>query len=1763
MLGDTSQGLDAARVVALVDVVSRLLNVPQPRPGAWSLPYGIEVRAASSGGRTSIVLSIEEPLADTGLRLAGAVGLALGSASLLAAPTVDLVLALPGAGPIASAGRVTLSLGPQGLSARLVLPDSGIDLRLLPDGPGLAAVGAAAAAAVTYALPLVLDAIAGLPAAHPARPVGVALGDLGDVLGLRVAGRFAASEISALAANPGPQLAQRLSQGIVPAFDALAALVAPAMPAGYAFARNGNDLVFTHAGAISFQLSVTVPQGGVPTGIRVSISVSGVHPFAGASLGGTITIDETGLNAAVVTFAVDHANAIHLGPITLAPIAELAIGSAPAGGARVAAGLAVDATRSVKGVLRFTPVPAFALEASGGPLAEVLVRLAVPAALNAALAMAEVQTLLDTVVLGGPTVRELLDHVLLAGNAFDAGVLDPPQIWNRLLRLAGNIAAHTPALPIDPLMLKISRRDLAANDFAYGVSVSLPPGKRFDLVTDDVTVQIEVDASWVSGPAAADGLVIELLRMQGANPSPFFGISVRGVGVRIGRTGGKLLDTFLSIDSVAVHGLLAVTSAGGVTDVGGQLELGNLGISLGSATGGNNKVAAGLLKDSASGAEKPQPRFSPALAVQSHGGGAPRFDLRAGPDPGPWWISIQHGFGPVYIEQVGFGVSRAGDKVIAARVLVDGKVSLLGLNVAVDNLAVGLRWPQTSTDPPLYDPRAWSIDLAGLAVGMNTSGVSLAGGLSKADSALPDYVGMIGIRFSVYSITAYGGYAVLTDSSGDYTSLFIYGAVCAPIGGVPAFFVTGIGAGVGINRRLLLPTDLNDFPGYPLLQALDRTSPMADPGTALDRLRAYFPPARGAFWFAAGLSFNSFTLIDGIVVVAVAIGDGIEINLLGLAKAGLPNPSAPLVQIELALVARFSSKDGVLWIQAQLTDNSFLLTRDCRLTGGFAFVMWFAGDKKGQCVVTLGGYHPSFHRDGYPVVPRLGFVWSVSNVLVIKGESYFALVSEAIMAGTRFEASLTLGPLWAYLRLGADGIVYFEPFHFQVTAFAELGAGITVDIDLGWFGHIRITISVHLHADVLLEGPEFHGRATIDLDVTSATIVFGDWADRSTPALTWPDFRDKYLRPNGAAMLTLVPGRGVIPPSTAGNKKAATGGSSDPYLLLAEFDFTVTTTAATSGVTARDPVPLGFPVFLAIGVMQTASVSSTLSVSVVGPDGNEYAHTLNPVPIAGQFPKAAWAAQAQSEPKPVPAGDTVEAVNGVTLNAVAVPSQGTVPVDYHQVEIGKRLPLPFLAETAVRGERAIDVQAAEVFVHGTPTNVDAAMNEALTLLTRGPNGSTLSRIGAATFVAARSAPPQLVPLTHGMAVDPGGAVVVPIVAGAGPRKRADTRAHPLRVDALLTSVATATAATRVRTTVGEAGKGVPRMRAPRLADASASLDSRLAVRLLRRPATGAAADKTVIPAARVPSTGRAGAGGEIRRQRGQAPWRAKRLNEFSKALRGQGVDLVAGDLAVLTTDNGGRDVEAVRPTLAFAGELPVRVVVMDTVGEVTLDVVTAKGSSVQLPKHTERVVLIGGSGPPTGASGWHSGTQLIQVGARALIGPSCTVTSSAVVTRRGLGQVSTGFVTAADAVRGYSIVTTRLPSNLAAVAVVLETATRVDDDRADALDLGLTGAQRAADAHGTPQPPQMIVAGSRMISVYAIEPDGHGRPIEVTVASGEHVHLGGVLGSENGADALAESLQRADVAGALGGLFDAPTGKTRVRWQSQTKARAKARKKRS
>ena len=60
----------------------------------------------------------------------------------------------------------------------------------------------------------------------------------------------------------------------------------------------------------------------------------------------------------------------------------------------------------------------------------------------------------------------------------------------------------------------------------------------------------------------------------------------------------------------------------------------------------------------------------------------------------------------------------------------------------------------------------------------------------------------------------------------------------------------------------------------------------------LQQMRAIVPPAQGEYWVAAGISFTSFVLVTGELLVTVQFGDGLDIAILGLARVQLPKPVA-------------------------------------------------------------------------------------------------------------------------------------------------------------------------------------------------------------------------------------------------------------------------------------------------------------------------------------------------------------------------------------------------------------------------------------------------------------------------------------------------------------------------------------------------------------------------------------------------------------------------------------------------------------------------------------------------------------------------------------------------------------------------------------------------------------------------------------------------------------------------------------------------------
>lgn len=1751
--GAGSLASSPARVQALLDALRPLVGVGGGAGEPWPLADGVAlaVTAQGDGLRLGLVVDAAAWAPPGGAEVAAGL-----TASLVVGPTgppalaLDAFVGLPGASTPGHQA-VHVEVGPSTPVRLFLRTGSGGDLQLVP----FAGLGGLAEAA-GYALPFLLDLLA------DDATVGDVVATVGDALALRTGTTpaFDHARLVAWGTNPAAAL-ETAAPSLLAHLADLAAHVDDLVPDGLTVTHTAGRLTATYGDvSLSWEPSTrTVQVEGL------DVPVPGID-----RLTFRLAVSDQGLRDLTLTVGPVE---IDTGDVVLRPFATLAAGQAPVGGRRVLVGLAAGETARFAARWTLDP-PGFDLVGSSGPIVldvatvddpsqAALRAVEVVADLVAAIAMSTpaVGELLDRAVFSS-TVRELLEGVLLddAGTSLIDGLFDPDTLLDRAMRLFQNIAAAGVAIDLGELELA-----LVTEDDVVGLRLGVVG--RWALLEGEVSLWLENDDSWIEGNPPGDGGVfvgfLDVADPDRMELRPV--LTVWGVGLRVGSTDGPLLDIGLTLESVALHVFASIGGSGpGSVSGGAQLQLTNLAVSASGASGGNG-IAAGIVGDT--GTTAPQPAFSPAVAVQKHGTGPVSVTLRAGDGDGPWWIAIQKGFGPLYIEQVGLGVAMVQRRVDRVSVLLDGSVSLFGLTCAVDDLQITYLVSRND----FFNPASWDVDLRGLAVSADMAGLSIAGGLLKnVDPATGsiEYLGMLLARFGVYGITIYGGYGEGVEDGERFVAFFAVGSVVGPIGGPPAFFLTGIGGGFGINRELVVPTDLSQFGQYPLIKALDVA---AKPGNPMDELRglgAAFPMKRGSFWFAAGLSFTSFALVDGIAVVAVEVGDGLDVNLLGLARMALPRPQVALVSIEIALLVRFSTSEGVLWVQGQLTDNSWLLYEDVRLTGGFAFVTWFKGEHAGEFVLTLGGYHPDFHRDGYPVVPRLGMRWQFGSNIVIQAGSYFALTSEALMAGGDFSASASFGWAWAELAFGAHGIVYFDPFSYKVMAYVRIRAGISVDI---WpFG--EISMSVSLGARLELEGPDFHGRATIEVGPCEFSVEIGSRTQHRTPPLAADAFTAKYLEasPDGAVTHSVVTTFGTSP--SGSGDITPDGTAQRPFKVVAEFGLVVTSTVP---VTSVSPAPGGVANHpashtLGVGPMGVASLATTLAQSWQRA-GTELAFPFEGrAQKRGAFPIGVWGPPQDDNNRKLPKGDVVEALSEVGLEAYGTPSAGGPEIPYHQVEIGRRIPLPF-ARTAqqVADLRARTVVLSQV-VGAQPTTVAQAFAQSAGYLSR-----TASPSAVAALRGERQAPPRLGTLGEGLDTD-----AIPVVPDRQPvpvRPQVDTTVRaPVLVGLLRGSAPVVNAVARPATTVKDVAR-LWRTAPPTLASVDVERSRSVAATLVTVPAVAtptrrdvrsgkrltraglpraaARVDGSVLATGTVPTTA---VGRPPTAKVGRvASADAERLAAFTAALAAgrrtsgdPGAVLQAGDVAVLALPNARRDVgEDARPVLSVAGA-PARVLAVGPGAAVLADAVVTDALTV--PRGTERLVAVGlgtGDAVRTGLAGWHAGAQLPYLGWSSALGRGCLVTSRGEQIPAHEQRGEAGWVSGAELARGVSTVTTRFSAAVRTVVVVLDDPTALGGDAVGRrLVLGLDGAERVTDARGQDLPPALLTAENRSVLAWAVAP-GDG-PVSVTVATGTGWSLVGVLATADldpqGALALVGAR---GLDAALAPFVPGTEGTTRLAWQ--------------
>lgn len=564
---------------------------------------------------------------------------------------------------------------------------------------------------------------------------------------------------------------------------------------------------------------------------------------------------------------------------------------------------------------------------------------------------------------------------------------------------------------------------------------------------------------------------------------------------------------------------------------GAAVNLVDIGLSLAPdqmvSGGGSNPIASNIL-GSGTDTSTNNPPSNPMFSVTAAYSTKLWVNLQSNTGNGNEVIlPVQRSFGPLYIDSLGLGWE---EPTTLLDFLFSGTVDLAGLKAEVVRLKVGVP-AKTPTDFAAY-----TIDMDGLDISFKGGSVEINGGFLKTETVDPgtgsvqiSYTGVAVIKAGTFSLLALGSYAEVAVSSepGAATapSLFIFAVLTTPLGGPPAFFVTAVAAGFSYNRSIELPS-VDKVQAFPLLRGLSdgSFSDGEDPTAGLEALAAVVKPEIGQYWLAAGVKFTSFELITSSVLLFLSFGKDWEVNLLGLSFASMPpgiKKESALAYFELAIKVSFKPAEGIISAEAQLTPNSFVLSTDCKVTGGFAFYLWYKDItttdyhiSAGDFVISLGGYHPAFQKPVYyPDVPRLGMQWKMEipvGKISISGGAYFALCPTAVMAGGYINVSFEMGPLKAWLDAYANFLIEWKPFYFNV------GIGITVGASFGTvIAGVSVTIKAELGAKLNLEGPPTHGSVEVDWYVISFTIPIGSGQTATDDNnLDWKGFADAFLPPD-------------------------------------------------------------------------------------------------------------------------------------------------------------------------------------------------------------------------------------------------------------------------------------------------------------------------------------------------------------------------------------------------------------------------------------------------------------------------------------------------------------------------------------------------------------------------------------------------------------------------------------------------------------------------
>ncbi|MDE6726775.1 MAG: hypothetical protein K2J80_02415, partial [Oscillospiraceae bacterium] len=227
-----------------------------------------------------------------------------------------------------------------------------------------------------------------------------------------------------------------------------------------------------------------------------------------------------------------------------------------------------------------------------------------------------------------------------------------------------------------------------------------------------------------------------------------------------------------------------------------------------------------------------------------------------------FWADINKKISILTLHRAGFSYDRGdlGVMLDISATLTPFSVSLLGAGLQVNMDTMDIKFL-----------------LSGLGIEFDNGFLTIGGAFNKSRDK---YSGALTVGVKTFKITLAGTY--------EKGKFLAYALINANIGGPPAFFVTGLAAAFGYNKRIVLP-DINDVPNFPLVAAATEKNKMtlADMISKLES-KKYIADHAGDKFLSAGVKFTTFNMIESFVLLNVGFGESLSVSLLGMSNVSVP-----------------------------------------------------------------------------------------------------------------------------------------------------------------------------------------------------------------------------------------------------------------------------------------------------------------------------------------------------------------------------------------------------------------------------------------------------------------------------------------------------------------------------------------------------------------------------------------------------------------------------------------------------------------------------------------------------------------------------------------------------------------------------------------------------------------------------------------------------------------------------------------------------------